>query len=162
MTTTAYIAMGSNLGDRTAMLDGAVSMLRATQGVSVKAVSAYHETEPVGGPPGQGMYLNAAATLETTLDAVRLLGVLQVIEARFGRIRTERWGERTLDLDLLLFGDQIIHTSEVSIPHPLLATRRFVLEPLSEIAPQAVDPRNQHTISELLAALDQRRGAINP
>ena len=121
----------------------------------VRKVSSFHETEPVGGPPGQGKYLNAAAVLETTLDPLELLQVLQEIEAQFGRVRTVRWGERTLDLDLLLFDDRIIDTPELTIPHPRLRVRRFVLEPLAEIAPEAVDPVTKRTIADLLADLDQ-------
>ena len=86
--------------------------------------------------------------LETTLDPLDLLHVLQAIETRFGRVRTVRWGERTLDLDLLLFDDRIIDTPELTVPHPRLAERRFVLEPLAEIAPEAVDPVTKRTIAD--------------
>ena len=149
----ALIGLGSNLGDRQAALDGAVAALAATPGILVRKVSTFYETEPVGGPPGQGAYLNAAAVLETSLDPFALLKVLQEIEARFGRVRTVRWGERTLDLDLLLFGDRIIETPELVVPHPRYAARRFVLEPLAEVAPEAVDPVRKRTIRELLADL---------
>jgi 2-amino-4-hydroxy-6-hydroxymethyldihydropteridine diphosphokinase len=149
------IGLGSNLGDRRAALEGAIAALAETPGILVRKVSTFHETEPVGGPSGQGRYLNAAAVLETSLDPFALLKVLQAIEARFGRVRTVRWGERTLDLDLLLFGDRIIDTPELVVPHPRYATRRFVLEPLAELAPEAVDPVRQRTIRELLAELDQ-------
>jgi 2-amino-4-hydroxy-6-hydroxymethyldihydropteridine diphosphokinase len=158
MTSRALIGLGSNLGDRRATLEAAIAALDATPGVRVGRVSAFHETEPVGGPPGQGAYLNAAALLETTLGPLELLPVLQAIEARFGRVRGIRWGERTLDLDLLLFDDRIIQTPELSIPHPRLMERRFVLEPLAEVAPQAVEPRTRRTVSELLAELDRGRG----
>jgi 2-amino-4-hydroxy-6-hydroxymethyldihydropteridine diphosphokinase len=152
--TIAYIALGSNLGDRKAILDGAIAALRESPGVAGLAVSSLHETDPVGGPAGQGRYLNAAAAVETTLDPLQLLTLLHSIEARFGRVRSARWGERTLDLDLLLFGDQIIATPELSVPHPSLTARRFVLEPLCEIAPNAVDPRTERKIADLLASLD--------
>jgi 2-amino-4-hydroxy-6-hydroxymethyldihydropteridine diphosphokinase len=134
-------------------LDGAIASLIDTRGVSVQKVSSFHETEPVGGPPGQGMFLNAAAILETTLDPFELLHVLQQIEEKFGRMRNVRWGERTLDLDLLLFGDKIVNTSALIVPHPQLTVRRFVLEPLAEVAPDAVDPITGRTIIELLADL---------
>ena len=153
MSTLALIGLGSNLGDRKAMLDGAVAALRGTSGVTVRAVSSYHETEPVGGPPGQGPFLNAAAVVETDLDPIALLGRLQAIEARFGRVREVRWGPRTLDLDLLLYGDQVIATPTLQVPHPRMAERRFVLAPLAEIAPEAVDPRSGRTIGASLAAL---------
>jgi 2-amino-4-hydroxy-6-hydroxymethyldihydropteridine diphosphokinase len=148
----ACIGMGSNLGDRRATLEGAIAALACTSGIHVQKISSFHESEPVGGPPGQGKYLNAAAVVETDLDAAGLLMVLQEIEALFGRIRTVRWGARTLDLDLLLFADQILSTSELTIPHPRLRERRFVLEPLAEVAAEAVDPVTKRTIAELLAA----------
>src|SRR5579859_6636006 len=114
----ALIGLGSNLGDRKAALEGAIVSLVATPGVVVRKVSSFHETEPVGGPPGQGRYLNAATVLDTTLDPFALFHRLQAIETRFGRARAVRWGERTLDLDLLLFDDRIIDTPELIVPHP--------------------------------------------
>jgi 2-amino-4-hydroxy-6-hydroxymethyldihydropteridine diphosphokinase len=150
------IGLGSNLGDRRAALEGAIAALGETPGILVRKVSTFHETESVGGPSGQGRYLNAAAVLETSLDPLALLKVLQAIEARFGRVRTVRWGERTLDLDLLLFGDRIIDTPELVVPHPRYAARRFVLQPLAEIAPQAVDPVRKRTVLDLLAELDRQ------
>jgi 2-amino-4-hydroxy-6-hydroxymethyldihydropteridine diphosphokinase len=130
--------------------------LRQTPELIVRSVSTYHETKPVGGPAGQGPFLNAAAVLETTLGPIRLLSVLQEIEARFGRLRLVRWKERTLDLDLLLFGDRCFDTPELTIPHPRMAVRRFVLAPLAEIAPNAVDPWTGRTVRELLKNLDRR------
>jgi 2-amino-4-hydroxy-6-hydroxymethyldihydropteridine diphosphokinase len=155
MPSLACIGLGSNLGDRRATLEGAIAALARTSGVHVQKVSSFHETEPVGGPPGQGKYLNAAAVIETDLDAHGLLRVLQDIEGQFGRVRSIRWGERTLDLDLLLFGDEIISTRELTVPHPRLRVRRFVLEPLAEVAPEAVDPVTKRTIADLLAALEE-------
>jgi 2-amino-4-hydroxy-6-hydroxymethyldihydropteridine diphosphokinase len=155
MSSMALIGLGSNLGDRRAMLEGAIAALKVTSGVRVLRVSSFHETEPVGGPPGQGTYLNAAAALETTLDPTELLHVLQSIETRSGRVRTVRWGERTLDLDLLLFDDRIIQTPELTVPHPRLTVRRFVLEPLAEVAPDAIEPGTGWTVSELLRELDR-------
>ena len=140
MNALALIGLGSNLGDRRATLLRAIEELNATPGVSVVKVSSFHETEPVGGPPGQGPYLNAAACIETTLEPPALLHRLQEIEARNGRVRTVRWGERTLDLDLLLYDDRIVETPELTIPHPRMADRRFVLEPLAEIAPEPSIP----------------------
>jgi 2-amino-4-hydroxy-6-hydroxymethyldihydropteridine diphosphokinase len=140
------------------MLEGAIAALAATPGVRVRRVSSFRETEPVGGPPGQGAYLNAAAVLETTVEPFELLRVLQAIEGRFGRVRTVRWGERTLDLDLLLYDDCVIETTELSVPHPRLAERRFVLEPTAEIAPDAIEPRTGRTIAELLQELDRVGG----
>jgi len=155
MPSLACIGLGSNLGDRRAALEGAIAALAATSGVHVQKVSRFHETEPEGGPPGQGKYLNAAAVIETNLDAHGLLSVLQEIEAQLGRVRSVRWGERTLDLDLLLFADQILSATELTVPHPRLRARRFVLEPLAEIAPDTVDPVTKRTIADLLAALEE-------
>jgi 2-amino-4-hydroxy-6-hydroxymethyldihydropteridine diphosphokinase len=159
MGTVALLGLGSNLGDRKAELDAAVSALTEAPGIVLRKVSRYHETAPVGGPEGQGDYLNAAAAVETTLEPLELLHVLQEIEHRAGRVRTVRWGPRTLDLDLLLFGDQVIATEELQVPHPRMAERLFVLAPLAEIAPGAVDPVTGRTIAELLAAC-QAGGAV--
>jgi 2-amino-4-hydroxy-6-hydroxymethyldihydropteridine diphosphokinase len=155
MATLALIGLGSNLGDRKAQLDAAVAALAAAPSVALRAVSRYHETAPVGGPEGQGDYLNAAAAVETTLEPLALLHVLQEIERRAGRVRTVRWGPRTLDLDLLLFGDRVIATGELQVPHPRMAERLFVLVPLAEIAPGAVDPVTGRTVAALLADLER-------
>jgi 2-amino-4-hydroxy-6-hydroxymethyldihydropteridine diphosphokinase len=154
MPSLAVIGLGSNLGDRRAALEGAIAALGQTPGVVVQKVSSFHETDPVGGPAGQGKFLNAAAALETALDPSQLLNVLQEIERRFGRVRTVHWGERTLDLDLLLYGDRIIETPELSVPHPRIRIRRFVLEPLLEVAPLAVDPVTRRPFAEILEELD--------
>ena len=153
----AFIGLGSNLGDRRATLDAALAALGGIAGIAVGDVSRYHETEPVGGPPGQGLFLNAAAALATTLSPLGLLQELRNVESLFGRVRTVHWGPRTLDLDLLIFGEQIITTPELTVPHPGLTVRRFVLEPLAEIAPEAWHPVAGCTIKELLARLESRR-----
>jgi len=156
MGTLALIGLGSNLGDRKAILDGALAQLRQTPELIVRSVSTYHETGPVGGPAGQGPFLNAAASLETTLEPIALLHRLQEIEADAGRVRTVRWGERTLDLDVLLFGDAIINMPKLSVPHPRMGVRRFVLVPLEEIAPDARDPLTGRSIRELRANVERR------
>jgi 2-amino-4-hydroxy-6-hydroxymethyldihydropteridine diphosphokinase len=153
MSSLTLIGLGSNLGDRTANLSGAISALGRVPGITVRQRSSFHETESVGGPPGQGMFLNAVALLETDLEPLALLGVLQEIETRFGRQRTVRWGARTLDLDLLLFDDRIIDTPELCLPHPRMRTRRFVLEPLVEVAPGAMDPVTSRPFAAILADL---------
>jgi 2-amino-4-hydroxy-6-hydroxymethyldihydropteridine diphosphokinase len=155
MSTRACIGLGSNLGDRRATLDQALAALRASPGIEALLASAYHTTSPVGGPAGQGPFLNAAAAFETTLSPPALLHRLQALEAAAGRVRSERWGERSLDLDLLLFGNVILDSEELTIPHPHLALRRFVLEPLAEVAPQAVDPSTGLSILALLENLDR-------
>src|SRR5262245_10606817 len=160
MGTLAFIGLGSNLGDRKANLDDAIAALRVSPGITVLGVSSYHESRPVGGPSGQGPSLTAAASLETTLDPFALLHRHQEIEAGLGRVRTVRWGERTLDLDLLLFGRNIISNPELTVPHPRLGVRRFVLAPLDEIAPEVRDPLTRSSIRGLLPNLDRRPSCL--
>lgn len=160
MSRRAWIGLGSNLGDRRAILDGAVRALSQTPGLALEAVSPYHETAPVGGPSGQGPFLNAAAGVRTTLESAALHERLRTIEADAGRVRKVRWGERTLDLDLLLYDDLVLDTSVLTVPHPRFAVRRFVLSPLSEIATDAVDPMTGQTVRALLANLDRRPSRV--
>lgn len=149
------VALGSNLGDRAAILHAAIDALASTPGVRALRVSSMHETEPVG-PVAQDMFLNAAATLETTLAPRALLGRLHEIERAHGRDRAgqPRWGPRTLDLDLLLYADARIDEPGLSVPHPRMAGRRFVLAPLAELAPGWPVPGAGRTVGQLLAALD--------
>jgi 3-oxoacyl-[acyl-carrier protein] reductase len=151
----AYIALGSNLGERRKNLDQALQLLGQVSGISITKVSSFRETEPVGGPPGQDKYLNAAAELETKLEAGDLLLTLLHIETRLGRVRQERFGPRTIDLDLLLYGQEkiVMDDPNLIVPHPRLHERFFVLEPLAEIAPLAVHPGLQSTVQDLLRRL---------
>jgi 2-amino-4-hydroxy-6-hydroxymethyldihydropteridine diphosphokinase len=137
--TRAYLGIGSNLGDRLGHLQAGVSSLADEQGVEVVAVSSVYRTEPVGGP-GQPEFLNAVVAVETTLSPRELLDLAQRIEGERDRMREERWGPRTLDLDILLFGDTRLHEADLEIPHPRLADRRFALEPLLEVDPGAALP----------------------
>src|ERR1043166_1161691 len=161
MPTTAYIALGSKLGDRRANLDRAVELLRPAPGIAVQKVSTYHEPNPVGRPAGQGKYLNAVAELTTDLEPLPLLQTLLGIEQQMGRVRSEYWGPRTIDLDLLLYGTEVVesHTGDVelTLPHPRMHERRFVLEPLVEIPPFAVHPVLGSTALDLLRNLDEPR-----
>ena len=132
--TTAYVALGSNLGDRAALLRRALAALQRGGDVRVVAESAVYETAPVGGPP-QPDYLNMVVAVETALEPETLLERCLAIEAEHGRVRRERWGARTLDLDLLSFGAETLRTERLTLPHPRMAERAFVLVPLAEIAP---------------------------
>lgn len=147
---TAYIGLGSNLGDREQFLRGALERVRAAEGVQGLRASSFYETQPVGGPAGQGKFLNAAAIVETTLSPHDFLHLLQRVELELGRERKEHWGPRTIDLDLLLYDDLVLETPELSIPHPRMHERRFVLEPLSEIAPDLLHPVTGKRISSFL------------
>jgi 2-amino-4-hydroxy-6-hydroxymethyldihydropteridine diphosphokinase len=138
VTARAYLALGSNLGDRLAHLQLAVDALAGTPGVRVLAASLVYETAPVGGPP-QDAYLNAVVAIDTDLDPHELLRVCQQIEQLAARERTERWGPRTLDVDVLLFDGTHIESEELTIPHPRMWERGFVLAPLRDVAPQLVD-----------------------
>jgi 2-amino-4-hydroxy-6-hydroxymethyldihydropteridine diphosphokinase len=151
MSRDAYVALGSNLGDRRGTLEGALAALDASPGVRVLACSRFYETEPVG-PPPQGPYLNAVAHLVTELGPRALLDRLLEVEAGAGRERGEvRNAPRTLDLDLLLHGSTCLEEDGLELPHPRMHERAFVLEPLCEIAPDLVHPRLGVTISTLAA-----------
>ena len=138
--TRAYVGLGANLGNLARTLRAAVDALAAEEGIEVVSVSTLRETEPVG-VGEQPRFLNGAAELETTLTARELLDRLLAVEQRFGRVRIPGGhGPRTLDLDLLLYGDEVIDEQGLTVPHPRLHERRFVLEPLAELAPGLVVP----------------------
>ncbi len=128
-----FIALGSNLGDRAQHIRDALRELAEAGDIRVLAVSSLHETDPVGGPPGQPRYLNAAAELATDLEPHTLLQRMQAIEQRHGRERTIPNGPRTLDLDLLLYRDRVLDEPDLCVPHPRMWQREFVLKPLAEI-----------------------------
>jgi len=147
----AYVGLGANLGSRRGTVERAVSLLAAVEGVDVLAVSELRETDPVG-VVDQPRFLNGAAALETTLSARELLDALLTIERLLGRERLERWGPRTIDLDLLLYGDEIVDESGLRVPHPRLHERRFALEPLAKLDPELEIP-GLGNVSDALAAL---------
>jgi 2-amino-4-hydroxy-6-hydroxymethyldihydropteridine diphosphokinase len=149
----AYIGIGSNLGDRQKNIRSAVDRLKHTPGIAVLSISSMLENPAVGGPPDSPPFFNAAAKIETTLGSHALLHQLLEIEKSLGRDRRVKWEPRLIDLDLLLYGDQIVSSQELVVPHPLMHERAFVLRPLAEIAPDAVHPTLQMTIAGLLANL---------
>jgi 2-amino-4-hydroxy-6-hydroxymethyldihydropteridine diphosphokinase len=130
----AYLGIGSNLGDRLARLQSAVSGLATTPGVAVVAVSPVYETDPVGGPE-QPDYLNAVVAVDTARSARDLLALAHRLEYEAGRVRAERWGSRTLDVDVLLVGDERVAEPDLEIPHPRMTERAFVLVPLADLDP---------------------------
>ena len=137
--TRAYLSIGSNLGDRLEYLQHAVDGLAAEPGVTIAGVSAVYETDPVGGPE-QPPYLNAVVAVDTTLDAHALLRVAQRLESGAARVRAERWGPRTLDVDVLLVGDQTVDSPDLVVPHPRMFERGFVLAPLGDLDPETPLP----------------------
>jgi 2-amino-4-hydroxy-6-hydroxymethyldihydropteridine diphosphokinase len=151
---TVFIALGSNLGDRLEHLRTGLSMLEQHPNIQVQAKSRVFETEPFGVTSAQGAYLNAAAKLETTLSASDLLQVMLEIEKSQGRERLERWGARTLDLDILMYDSEIILEPNLEIPHPRMLERAFVLAPLADIAPNLEIPGTELRIAQALERLN--------
>lgn len=147
--TRVFLGMGSNMGDRARYLADAVESLSG-----VVAVSPVYETDPVGGPD-QGAYLNVVVELSTDLSPRQLLGVAHRLESAAGRVRTEHWGPRPLDVDILLFGDLVVTDPDLIVPHPRMWTRRFVLAPLADLAPELVPER-------ALAQADGRVSVVGP
>ena len=151
--TLAYIALGANLGDRALNIQAALRLLESVPGIRVTKVSSLLENPAVGGPADSPPFLNAVAQIETTLEPRQLLQRLLDIEHELGRKRNLKWEPRQIDLDLLLFGDAVISQPQLVIPHPRMHERRFVLEPLAEIAPKAWHPVLKRTIADLLRDL---------
>jgi 2-amino-4-hydroxy-6-hydroxymethyldihydropteridine diphosphokinase len=155
---TAFLAFGSNLGDRQGTLSKARAILQRAQGIEIGKASRLYETDPLGGPPGQSPYLNSVLELRTELSPVELLSCCLKIEQQFGRERQERWGPRTLDLDILFFGKVVSASPGLTIPHPRLHERPFVLMPLADIAPEWVHPLQKKTVRQLCACLKDVSG----
>jgi 2-amino-4-hydroxy-6-hydroxymethyldihydropteridine diphosphokinase len=153
----AYIGIGSNVGDREVNCRKAIELL--AESGKVVSVSSLYRTEPVGYHE-QEDFINAVAKVETDRTPAELLTVCRAIEDRLGRKRGLRWGPRTADLDILLYGNQVVNQPGLSIPHPRMAVRRFVLIPLVEIAPDSVDPLLHRTAAQLLEELNDRHTVI--
>lgn len=155
---TVFIGFGSNKGDRLDYCDRTVTLLSLLPHSQLLAVSSLYEAEPVpdAGAPGEGWFLNGVAQLETDVTPQSLLGICREIERSLGRDPEHRSGPRTLDLDILLYGSRVIQEQELTVPHPRLHLRRFVLEPLVELEPTLIHPALKQTVSQLLAQLTDR------
>lgn len=146
-----HLSLGSNLGDRAAQLGAALAGLNQIPGVRVMAASNSYETEPLG-EVEQPAFLNVAAEIETDLAPLELLNAAQALEKRLGRKPSYRWGPRSIDIDVILWGSLVMATERLTLPHGAFRERAFVLAPLAEIAPDAIDPVTGKTVAELAAA----------
>ena len=158
MKKTVYLSLGSNLGDRAANLDAAMQRLEDLG--TIVARSSLYETEPVETPEKQPWFLNCAVALETELMPRQFLSRILAIEQEMGRKRIQPKGPRTIDIDIVLFGKSVVETASLMIPHPAMHQRRFVLEPLAEIAPDVRHPVFKKTARELLNALPTTSGVV--
>lgn len=155
-----YIGLGANLGDPRRQVEQALVQLRALPQSALAAVSSLYQTVPVG-PADQPDFINAVARLDTQLEPLALLAALQRIERQHGRIRNgQRWGPRTLDLDILLIGEQLLTLPQLCVPHPQMHCRAFVLGPLAEIAPPRLNIPGQGRLDDLLAAVADEAGTM--
>lgn len=161
MGVTAYIGLGANLGEPGRALDEALVRLGALPETRLLAASPRYVTSPVG-PPGQPDYLNAAACIETELTPAALLEGVKAIERTMGRTPGERWGPRVIDLDILIYGDLVLATADLELPHRELGRRRFALRPLFDLAPDLAVPGRGATVRALLAALDDDPADVRP
>lgn len=156
-----YVSLGSNVGDRQRHLRRALEALTEVSGVSLTAISPCYETEPVG-DSRQGRFLNIVAAIETDVAPLELLDAMKRLESELGRVPTRRWGPRVIDIDLILWGDTVLETARLTLPHPHFRERAFVLVPLAAIAPDAVDPVTGRTVKDLAAAVGNEGVAVYP
>ncbi len=157
--TACYLSLGSNLGDRAAHLAEALRRLHSHPRLQVCEVSSVYETDPIG-PPEQPDFYNIVAQVQATCAAKELLEIVQQIEEEMGRVRTQRWGRRSIDIDILLYGKQTIDTPRLQVPHPQMMQRQFVLVPLAEIAPDLVLP-DGHTAAQAARPADPTVRALD-
>ncbi|MBE9240272.1 2-amino-4-hydroxy-6-hydroxymethyldihydropteridine diphosphokinase [Synechocystis salina] len=148
----AVVGLGGNIGPVLDNLQGAIAELASVAGIEVERCSSWYRSQAFG--PPQPDYINGCVTLQVSLSPPDLLQILLTIEQKFGRIRLEKWGPRTLDLDLIFYGDRQLDQAKLTIPHPQMQFRPFVLVPLAEIAPDWVDPRSGKTITQLVGQVD--------
>ncbi|MCL2304551.1 MAG: 2-amino-4-hydroxy-6-hydroxymethyldihydropteridine diphosphokinase [Planctomycetaceae bacterium] len=143
------LAFGANLGDPRSQISDAWNRVAQIPGVRGERLSSFYVTEPVGGPQGQPDFLNCAGLVHTELSPERFLDEIQSIETAMGRVRTEHWGPRIIDIDILLFGDCVIQTDRLTIPHPRMHERSFVLDPATEIAPEMIHPIFKKSVQQM-------------
>jgi 2-amino-4-hydroxy-6-hydroxymethyldihydropteridine diphosphokinase len=155
----AYIGIGSNMGDSQRNCREAIERTGALDECSVISVSSFYFTEPVG-VKAQEWYVNGAVSVSTTMSAQDLLKALLQVELHMGRIRLEKWGPRVIDLDLLLYGQDIIDETDIKVPHPLMHMRKFVMAPMSELAPDLIHPLFGKSMMELLKEIEVNNQAI--
>ena len=157
----AFVGLGSNLGDREATVREALGQISQIPDTTLVRVSSLYDSEPVG-PEEQPDFVNAVAQLDTELTARQLLWNLLLIEKRLGRVRTQRWGPRTIDLDLLLLGDEVVEDDDLKVPHPEITRRAFVLAPLAELEPGLIHPLTGQSVTAHLAQLHTRPPVRRP
>jgi 2-amino-4-hydroxy-6-hydroxymethyldihydropteridine diphosphokinase len=159
MSSTVYLSLGSNLGERFENIDRALDSLGRLEGTTISSRSSYYETAPLG-IKDQPDFINVAACIETALSPMSLLVELKEIEKKLGRRKTVRWGPRVIDIDILFYGDEIVSLQGLNIPHPEMEERRFVLKPLAEIAGDAVHPLIGKSVEAMLAALPEDDSSV--